>query len=75
MPVRAIKAGAVEFLTQPVRDQDLLDGSTSPSRRIASAATTNELLPSERVRFGTLTPRERSAQRSRQTKPPVEELG
>src|SRR4029450_5286262 len=25
MPVRAMKAGAVEFLTKPFRDQDLLD--------------------------------------------------
>ena len=38
MSVRAMKAGAVEFLTKPVRDQDLLDAIqlaiAKPSRRL-----------------------------------------
>ena len=37
MTVRAMKAGAVEFLSKPFRDQDLLDavrpGSTGSARR------------------------------------------
>ena len=37
MTVRAMKAGAVDFLTKPFRDQDMLDAVTpSPSRPIAT---------------------------------------
>ncbi len=59
MAVRAMKAGAVEFLTKPFRDQDLLDAiqvglerDRGRRRRQAEA----EIL---RQRFESLTPRER----------------
>jgi FixJ family two-component response regulator len=59
MTVRAMKAGAVEFLTKPIRDQDLLDAvqralEADRARREAEKAL-NEL----RARFESLTPRER----------------
>jgi FixJ family two-component response regulator len=38
MTVRAMKAGAVEFLTKPFRDQDLLDAVQLGVERIASGA-------------------------------------
>jgi hypothetical protein len=41
MSIRAMKAGAVEFLTKPVRYQDLLDAIQLASRRTPPAATTN----------------------------------
>jgi FixJ family two-component response regulator len=59
MTVRAMKAGAVEFLTKPFRDQDLLDaiqqalGHDRVARREQAEAA--EL----RRRFNSLTPRER----------------
>src|SRR5947209_17162196 len=59
MSVRAMKAGAVEFLTKPFRDQDLLDavGVALEKDRVRRA---NELRLSElRSRFDTLTARER----------------
>jgi FixJ family two-component response regulator len=58
MTVRAMKAGAVEFLTKPFRDQDLLDaiqealGLDRAARQ--EQAQSNEL----RSRFDSLTPRE-----------------
>jgi FixJ family two-component response regulator len=59
MTVRAMKAGAVEFLTKPFRDQDLLDAiqvglERDRARRQRQAETT--VL---RERFESLTPRER----------------
>lgn len=59
MSVRAMKAGAVEFLTKPFRDQDLLDavGVALEKDRVRRA---NEVRLSElRSRFQTLTARER----------------
>lgn len=59
MSVRAMKAGAVEFLTKPFRDQDLLDavGVALEKDRVRR---TNEVRLSElRTRFQTLTARER----------------
>lgn len=59
MSVAAMKAGAVEFLTKPFRDQELLDAvhrAIELDRACrAEAATVAEL----RDRFATLTPRER----------------
>jgi FixJ family two-component response regulator len=59
MSVRAMKAGAVEFLTKPFREQDLLDavGTALERDRVRRAG---ELRLSElRSRFDTLTTRER----------------
>jgi RNA polymerase sigma factor (sigma-70 family) len=59
MSVRAMKAGAVEFLTKPFRDQDLLDavGVALEKDRTRRA---NEIRIAElRSRFDTLTARER----------------
>jgi FixJ family two-component response regulator len=59
MSVAAMKAGAIEFLTKPFRDQDLLDavhkGIALDRRRRAEAARLAEL----RERFASLTSRER----------------
>lgn len=59
MSVRAMKAGAVEFLTKPVRDQDLLDAIQLAITK--ERARRNEEATLERLRgdFDTLTPRER----------------
>lgn len=59
MTVRAMKAGAVEFLPKPFRDQDLLD-AISVSLQLAEAARReNVAAEGVRARFDTLTARER----------------
>ena len=58
MSVRAIKAGAVEFLTKPFRDQDLLDAvrqAIDRDREIRSRENETVVL---RERYTSLTPRE-----------------
>jgi FixJ family two-component response regulator len=58
MSVRAMKAGAVEFLTKPFRDQDLLDAiqqALERDRRARSQQADNADL---RKRYESLTPRE-----------------
>ena len=59
MSVRAMKAGAVDFLTKPFRDQDMLDavGRAIENDRVRRG---NDNAMSEiRARFEALTPRER----------------
>ncbi len=59
MSVRAMKAGATDFLMKPFRDQDMLDAVTAAlagSRRQRALDQQQSELQS---RFGTLTPRER----------------
>lgn len=59
MTVHAMKAGAVDFLTKPVRDQTLLDAvSIGIARDIAHRATTR-IVQQHMERLETLTPRER----------------
>src|SRR5262249_4274633 len=59
MSVRAMKAGAVDFLPKPFRDQDLLDSVAAAIQR-DSVRRSSEAERSTLVgRFETLTPRER----------------
>lgn len=59
MSVRAMKAGAVEFLTKPFRDQDLLDAITQAIEHDRVARTQRMETADLRLRFESLTPRER----------------
>lgn len=59
MSVRAMKAGAVEFLTKPFRDQDLLDAISQALERDRMLRTQHAEIAELRRRFEQLTPRER----------------
>jgi FixJ family two-component response regulator len=59
MTVQAMKAGAVEFLTKPFRDQDLLDAIQQALERDRKAREQRAEIAELRKRFGSLTPRER----------------
>src|SRR6204780_5048315 len=59
MTVQAMKAGAVEFLTKPFREQDLLDAVQQALERDRAARLDRADLEGLRVRFQSLTPRER----------------
>ena len=59
MTVRAMKAGAVDFLTKPFRDQDMLDAVTTAIERDRSRRDEARVLSDLRAAFATLTPRER----------------
>jgi FixJ family two-component response regulator len=59
MSVRAMKAGAVEFLTKPVRDQDLLDAVQSAIEQDRVRRDGARDVARVRVGFESLTPRER----------------
>ena len=63
MSVRAMKAGAVEFLTKPFREQDLLDAVQAALDRDRSTRADEELLTELRRRCDALTPRERTVMR------------
>ena len=58
MTVRAMKAGAVEFLTKPFRDQDLLDAIQQALGRDRAARQEQADTAELRSRFNSLTPRE-----------------
>jgi FixJ family two-component response regulator len=58
MSVRAMKAGAVEFLTKPFRDQDLLDAIQQALERDRRARSENADNAELRRRYESLTPRE-----------------
>ena len=58
MSVRAMKAGAVEFLTKPFRDQDLLDAIQQALERDRRARSQQADSADLRNRFHSLTPRE-----------------
>lgn len=59
MSVRAMKAGAVEFLTKPFRDQDLLDAIAQAIDRDRDQRKQQADVADLRNRFEQLTPRER----------------
>jgi FixJ family two-component response regulator len=59
MTVRAMKAGAVDFLTKPFRDQDMLDAVTTAIERDRVSRDEAKALSGLHARFATLTPRER----------------
>jgi len=59
MSVQAMKGGAVEFLTKPFRDQDLLDGIQLGLARDRARRENEKTLVALRERFESLSPRER----------------
>ena len=59
MTVRAMKAGAVEFLTKPFRDDVLLEGVRAALERSRAALVEESQMQSLRSRYKLLTPRER----------------
>jgi FixJ family two-component response regulator len=59
MSVRAMKAGAVEFLTKPFRDQDLLDAIQQALERDRQTRAQRQETEKLRRRFASLTQRER----------------
>lgn len=58
MTVRAMKAGAVEFLTKPFRDQDLLDAVQAALERDRARHAQDKAVYEVRSRYQELTPRE-----------------
>lgn len=58
MTVRAMKAGAVEFLTKPFRDQDLLDSVQIALERDRTRRAQDKVVHEARAHFDALTPRE-----------------
>ena len=59
MSVRALKSGAVEFLTKPFRDQDLLDAIQQALHRDRAAREQQAEIDALHERYGALTARER----------------
>jgi FixJ family two-component response regulator len=59
MTVKAMKSGAVEFLTKPFRDQDLLDAISQALERDQIAREKQNKLAELRKHYATLTTRER----------------
>jgi len=58
MTVRAMKAGAVEFLTKPFRDQELLDAINVAVERDRDARAQEQEVARLRERYASLTSRE-----------------
>ena len=59
MSVQAMKAGAVDFLPKHFRDQDLLDAVAAALERSVAKAAKDRNLHDLRIRFETLSARER----------------
>ena len=59
MSVRAMKAGAVDFLTKPFRDQDLLDAAANALERDRKRREEEKGMAALKAKLETLTPRER----------------
>jgi FixJ family two-component response regulator len=60
MTVRAMKAGAVDFLTKPFREQDLIDAVSAAHARDKQRRESERYADDLRVRHGTLTAREQT---------------
>jgi FixJ family two-component response regulator len=58
MTVRAMKAGAIEFLLKPLREQDLLDAITLAIDKDRATRRQRAEVAALRVRYASLTPRE-----------------
>ncbi len=58
MSVKAMKAGAVEFLTKPLREQDLLDAVRIALERDRARRESEKSVSNLRARVDRLTPRE-----------------
>jgi FixJ family two-component response regulator len=58
MSVRAMKRGAVDFLSKPFKDQDMLDAVLAAIERDRRRRTVDDDLSQIRQRFGMLSPRE-----------------
>lgn len=63
MTVQAMKGGAIEFLTKPFRDQDLLDAVEAGLARDRARRESERALAALRERFDTLSSRERDIMR------------
>ena len=63
MSVRAIKSGAIEFLTKPFRHQDLIDAIYLGIQRDRSQRQATAILSDIQARFALLTARERQIMR------------
>jgi FixJ family two-component response regulator len=63
MSVRAMKAGAVDFITKPFRDQDMLDAVTTAISRDRTRLEAETVRLDLQERFDGLTPREQEVMR------------
>jgi FixJ family two-component response regulator len=63
MSVRAMKAGAVDFITKPFRDQDMLDAVTTAISRDRDRLDADGVRLDLQKRFDALTPREQEVMR------------
>ena len=61
MSVRAMKSGAIDFLTKPYREQDMLDAVTTALERDRKRREARRLTSDIRARFDTLSTREKQA--------------
>jgi FixJ family two-component response regulator len=59
MTVRAMKGGAVDFLTKPFRDQEMLDAVVTAIERDRKRREADKIVANLQTLFETLTPRER----------------
>jgi len=58
MSVKAMKAGAIDFLAKPFRDQDMLDAVSAAIERDRARRSADSKAAEIRDRFATLSPRE-----------------